>query len=82
MPICLIFACLWGLLAGGAWAMPERSRWTMVWVLIGTGIPLLGLVTIQIGPVFGLGGLVLAVLMISRTLGATMHAPESSVGKA
>jgi hypothetical protein len=33
-------------------------------------------------PVFGLGGLVLAVLMISRTLGATMHAPESSVGKA
>jgi hypothetical protein len=58
MPLFLIFALVWALLAGGALVLPERFRWSMSWALIGTGIPLLGYMTLQAGPVFGLGGLI------------------------
>jgi hypothetical protein len=67
MPLFLIFALVWALLAGGALACRTGSGGRWSWALIGTGIPLLGLVTLQAGPVFGLGGLIIAVLMISRT---------------
>ncbi len=66
MPVCLILALFWGLAAGGMSAVPPRFHWPMVWGLIGTGIPLLGLMTLQAGPVFGLAGLVAAVLLLSR----------------
>ena len=69
MLVCLIFAFLWGLAAGTVPAMPERIQWPMAWALIGTGIPLLGFMTIQAGPVFGLGGLVVAALLVSRVAG-------------
>jgi hypothetical protein len=72
MPLVVIFALVWVLLAGGALALPERFRWSLSWALIGTGIPLLGFVTLQAGPVFGLGGLAIAVLLISR---AALAAP-------
>ncbi len=54
MPMSLIFACLWGLAAGLAGMMPERFHWRAAWILIATGIPLLGYVTLQMGPVWGL----------------------------
>lgn len=69
MPLCLVFAMIWGLLAGSARAVPDRFRWSMSWALIGTGIPLLGFLTFQAGPIFGLGGLVIAVLLMSRVAG-------------
>lgn len=72
MPLFVIFALVWVLVAGGALALPERFRWSLSWALIGTGIPLLGFVTLQAGPVFGLGGLAIAVLLISR---AALAAP-------
>jgi tetrahydromethanopterin S-methyltransferase subunit C len=66
MPLFLIFALVWALLAGGALVLPDRFRWSMSWALIGTGIPLLGYMTLQAGPVFGLGGLIIAVLLVAR----------------
>jgi hypothetical protein len=66
MPVCLILALVWGLVATGMTAVPQRFHWAMVWALIGTGIPLLGFMTLQAGPVFGLAGLVVAVLLLSR----------------
>ena len=69
MLLCLIFAMIWGLVAGSSLAMPERYRWHMSWALIVTGIPLLGFMTFQAGPIFGLGGLVIAVLLVSRGVG-------------
>lgn len=66
MPVCLILALVWGLFASGMSAVPHRFHWAMVWALIGTGIPLLGFMTLQAGPVFGLVGLVVAVLLLAR----------------
>ena len=66
MPLFLVFALVWVLLAGGALALPDRFRWTISWALICTGIPLLGFMTLQAGPVVGLGGLIIAVLLVAR----------------
>ena len=64
MPISIFLLCLWILVAWRTGAAPERVHWPVSWALIATGIPLLGLVTIQAGPVAGFLGLVAGVLFI------------------
>ncbi|QXT41263.1 DUF2484 family protein [Gymnodinialimonas ceratoperidinii] len=54
MPPSLILACIWALSACVAAMGPRRIQWPAAWVLIGTGIPLLGWVTYQAGPFWGL----------------------------
>jgi hypothetical protein len=54
MPLSIVLACLWGIVAGIAGMAPQRFHWPAAWVLIATGIPLLGYVTWQTGPVPGL----------------------------
>ncbi|ATI42659.1 hypothetical protein CBW24_12030 [Pacificitalea manganoxidans] len=55
MSLSLILVCLWVLSATGAAMMPSRrSHWPAAYVLIATGIPLLGFVTYENGPVVGL----------------------------
>lgn len=54
MPVSLILACLWALLACVAAMGPRRFMWPAAWALIGTGIPILGWVTYQAGPFWGL----------------------------
>ncbi|ABD55673.1 DUF2484 family protein [Jannaschia sp. CCS1] len=53
MPGSLILACLWALVACCAGMAPRRVHIPAAWVLILTGIPLLGWVTYQAGPVWG-----------------------------
>ncbi|HSG55059.1 MAG TPA: DUF2484 family protein [Paracoccaceae bacterium] len=51
----LILACLWALGANLAAILPSRdNHWRRAYVLIALGIPLLGYVTYQNGPVIGL----------------------------
>ena len=57
MPVALTLACLWVVAACAAGMAPARFHWPAAWVLIGTGIPLLGLLTLTMGPVWGLIGL-------------------------
>lgn len=54
MPVSLILACVWALSACFAAMGPRRIQWPAAWVLIATGIPLLGWVTYQAGPFWGL----------------------------
>jgi hypothetical protein len=54
MPSSLILACVWALVACLVGMGPQRFHWPAAWVLIATGIPLLGYVTVQSGPVWGL----------------------------
>lgn len=54
MPGSLILACIWALLACLAAMGPRSIQWPVAWVLIATGIPLLGWVTYQSGPFWGL----------------------------
>ncbi len=54
MPVSLILACIWALLACAAAMGPQRYHWTAAWILIVTGIPLVGWVTYQTGPFWGL----------------------------
>lgn len=54
MPVSLILACLWALLACAAAMAPQRFHWPAAWALIASGIPLLGWVTFQAGPFWGL----------------------------
>lgn len=50
----LFLACLWALAATLAAMMPERTHWRSAYLLIAAGIPTLGWVTYQNGPVWGL----------------------------
>ncbi len=54
MPIPLILACLWAILACLVAMGPQRYHWPAAWALIATGIPLLGYVTLVLGPIWGL----------------------------
>ena len=54
MPLSLILACLWAVSGCLAAMMPQRVHWPAAWALIVTGIPLLGFVTLQSGPLAGL----------------------------
>lgn len=54
MPVAIILACLWILVACAAGMAPARYHWPAAWALIATGIPLLGFLTLTMGPVWGL----------------------------
>ncbi|MDG1128027.1 DUF2484 family protein [Seohaeicola saemankumensis] len=55
MSLSLVLACLWALAANMAAMIPARdNHWRRAFVLIGLGIPLLGYVTYENGPVIGL----------------------------
>ncbi|MEX3014855.1 DUF2484 family protein [Gymnodinialimonas hymeniacidonis] len=54
MPVSLILACIWALIACAAGMGPRRFHIPAAWVLILTGIPLLGFVTYQTGPFWGI----------------------------
>ncbi|MEJ6395322.1 DUF2484 family protein [Gymnodinialimonas sp. 2305UL16-5] len=54
IPISLIMCCIWAVLACLAGLTPQRYHWPAAWTLIATGIPLLGWVTMQTGPLVGL----------------------------
>ncbi|MFW5641733.1 MAG: DUF2484 family protein [Roseicyclus sp.] len=64
IPVPLLLAGLWVLAAIGAKGASPRLYGRASWALIVTGIPLLGFVTLEIGPVAGLVGLALGVLLI------------------
>ncbi len=55
MPLSLTLACLWALCAAFISMLPHVWHWRGAWMLIATGIPLLGYVTVQMGPWWGLG---------------------------
>ena len=55
MSLSLILACLWAVAANLAAMIPSRdNHWRRAYVLIVCGIPLLGYVTYENGPVAGL----------------------------
>lgn len=55
MGLSLTLACLWVVLANLAAMIPARDHhWRRAYGLIGLGIPLLGFVTYENGPVVGL----------------------------
>jgi len=54
MPLSLTLASLWGLTACLLGLAPRRIHWPAAICLIATGIPLLGYVTLQMGPWWGL----------------------------
>ena len=55
MSTSLILACLWAVAANLAAMIPSRdNHWRRAYVLIACGIPLLGYVTYENGPVAGL----------------------------
>lgn len=64
MPVALVLLCLWGAAACAAGLAPRRYHWPFAWVLIATGIPLLGLVTLSMGPAMGVLGLVAGALLL------------------
>lgn len=62
MSLSLILAAIWAIAANVAAMTPSKdNHWTRAYVLIGVGIPLLGFVTWQNGPLIGflvlLGGM-------------------------
>jgi len=51
----LILACLWALLANVLAMLPSRdNHWRRAYALIAIGIPILGYVTYENGPIIGL----------------------------
>ncbi|MEQ9259141.1 MAG: DUF2484 family protein [Roseovarius sp.] len=65
MTLSLILACLWMLLANLLAMLPSRdNHWRRAYALIALGIPLLGFVTYQNGPWWGLAVLVAGISML------------------
>ncbi|MCB1363461.1 MAG: DUF2484 family protein [Rhodobacteraceae bacterium] len=59
MTVSLILACVWAIIANLLAMTPSRdNHWRRAYVLIGFGIPLLGYVTYENGPLAGLAVLV------------------------
>lgn len=59
MTLSLLLACLWIILANVLGMIPSRdNHWRRAYVLIALGIPLLGFVTYQNGPWWGLALLI------------------------
>ncbi|MCO8144152.1 DUF2484 family protein [Rhodovulum tesquicola] len=54
MTVSLILACLWVVVAAGLGMLPQRYHWPAAYGLIALGIPLLGYVTYQNGPMLGM----------------------------
>ena len=55
MSLSLILACLWAVLANVLAMLPSRdNHWARAYFLIAVGIPLLGYVTYENGPWWGL----------------------------
>lgn len=54
MSLSLILACAWAVAATGAAFLPPRINWPLAYGLIALGIPLVGYVTWQNGPVWGM----------------------------
>jgi hypothetical protein len=50
----LTFACIWAIVASVVAMLPRRIHWPAAVLLILTGIPLLGWVTYQNGPLWGM----------------------------
>ncbi len=50
----LILACFWALVASVIAMLPNRIHWPAAYALIAVGIPVVGWVTYQNGPVLGL----------------------------
>ncbi|AHM05696.1 UDP-N-acetylenolpyruvoylglucosamine reductase [Roseibacterium elongatum DSM 19469] len=84
MPIAFILACLWALSACLAGMMPTRYHWPAAWALIATGIPLLGFVTLSMGPWWGLALMAAGIsvlrwplIRLAQTLRATFRPDEA-----
>ena len=54
MTTSLVLACLWAVMASVIAMLPARIHWPAAYVLIAVGIPILGFVTYQNGPILGL----------------------------
>lgn len=52
--ISLAFVCFWVVLASLIMLLPRRLHWRGAYVLAATGVPLLGWVTYENGPFWGL----------------------------
>jgi hypothetical protein len=81
MLICMILALVWVVAAFMARTLPERFHWFTAWALIATGIPLLGFITVQAGPVFGVVGLAVAGALLARAIRVTGLSGSARVGK-
>ncbi len=65
MPLSLILACIWALLANLLAMLPSRDNyWGRAYVLIAIGVPILGYVTYETGPWTGLLVLVAGMSML------------------
>lgn len=59
MTLSLILACVWAIAANLAAMVPSKdNHWTRAYILIALGVPLLGFVTYENGPLVGLGVLI------------------------
>jgi hypothetical protein len=64
MALSLMLVLIWIAAACAAGMAPQRYHWPSAWALIATGIPILGLVTLAMGPVWGLVGMVVGALVL------------------
>lgn len=79
MPLSIFMVLIWFILAHRAEAVPPRYHWPLAWGLIATGIPLLGMLTMQFGPIAGLVCLGLGACLFRWPLLAGAKSAEQSL---
>jgi len=61
----LTAVCIWVIVAGVISMLPsKRAHWPAAYVLIAVGIPILAYVFYQMGPLWGLGTLVVGMMVL------------------
>jgi hypothetical protein len=53
----ITLALVWAVVGSACGFLPRRLHWPVAWALIATGIPILGYLTLKVGPLAGLIGL-------------------------
>ena len=64
MALSMMLAVIWVIAACLAGMAPQRYHWPSAWALIATGIPILGLVTLAMGPFWGLAGMAMGAMVL------------------
>ena len=77
----LVFAFLWIIVANVIAILPTRdNHWTAAYVLIAVGIPILGWVTWESGPVWGMAILLMGASVLRWPLVFLFRSPKKAAG--
>ncbi|HEY0213082.1 MAG TPA: DUF2484 family protein [Paenirhodobacter sp.] len=79
MTLSIALTCLWAASTGLILIGPHRYHWPVAWGLICLGVPLVGWVTFQNGPILGLLTLLVGVVTLRLPMRGLLQSPGTII---